>query len=91
MFIVLEEKLDCPANLEESIRKKVVKTTTSHIGTLQRRIKAHLRKKICESRGDSLCEACLFAATRLGLVCAGNQCSFISVIELGDETKESIR
>jgi hypothetical protein len=45
MFIVLEEKLDCPANLEESIRKKVVKTTTSHIGTLQRWIKAHLRKK----------------------------------------------
>jgi hypothetical protein len=31
-----------------------------------------------------------FAATRLGHVYAGNQFSFISEIELGDETKESI-
>jgi hypothetical protein len=48
MFTVLEEKLDYPANLEESIRKKVVKAAISQIGTLQRRFKAHLRKKICE-------------------------------------------
>jgi hypothetical protein len=47
-------------------------------------------KKICERRGDSLCEACLFVATRLGHVCAGNQFSFISAIEPGEETKESI-
>jgi hypothetical protein len=56
---------------------------------LQRRFKAHLRK-ICEWRGDSLCEACLFAATRLRHVCAGNQFSFISAIDPGDGTKESI-
>jgi hypothetical protein len=56
---------------------------------LQRQFKAHLRKK-CEWRGDSLCEACLFAATRLGHVCAVNQFSFISAIEPGYETKESI-
>jgi hypothetical protein len=31
-----------------------------------------------------------FAATRLGHVCVGNQFSFISAIEPGDETKESI-
>jgi hypothetical protein len=31
-----------------------------------------------------------FVATRLGYVCAGNQFSFTSAIELGDETKESI-
>jgi hypothetical protein len=35
-------------------------------------------------------EACFFAATRLRHVCAGNQFSFISSIELGDETEESI-
>jgi hypothetical protein len=45
------------------------------------------KKKICERRGDSLCEACLFAATRLGDVGAGNQFSFISAIEPGDETE----
>jgi hypothetical protein len=31
-----------------------------------------------------------FAATRLGHVCVGNQFYFISAIEPGDETKESI-
>jgi hypothetical protein len=41
----LEEKLDYPANLEESVRKKAVKAAISQIGTLQRRFKAHLRKK----------------------------------------------
>jgi hypothetical protein len=46
MFTVLEEKLDYPANLEESVRKKAVKATISQIGTLQRRIKAHLRKNM---------------------------------------------
>jgi hypothetical protein len=48
MFTVLEEKLDYPANLEEFVRKKVVKTAISQIRTLQRRFKAHLRKEICE-------------------------------------------
>jgi hypothetical protein len=48
LFTVLEEKLDYPANLEESIRKKAVKVAISEIGTLQRRFKAHLRKKICK-------------------------------------------
>jgi hypothetical protein len=45
MFTVLEEKLDYPINLEESIRKKVVKAAISEIGTFLRRFKAHLRKK----------------------------------------------
>jgi hypothetical protein len=44
-FIVLEEKLEYPANLEESIHNKAVKAAISKIGTLQRRFKAHLRKK----------------------------------------------
>jgi hypothetical protein len=44
LFKVLEEKLEYPANLEESVRKKAVKATISQIGTL-RRFKAHLRKK----------------------------------------------
>jgi hypothetical protein len=90
LFTVLEEKLDYLANLEESIRKKAVKAATTEIGTLQQQFKAHLRKKIFERRGDSFCEACLFAATRLGHVCAGNQFFFISAIEPGDETKERI-
>jgi predicted transcriptional regulator len=47
-FTVLEEKLDYLANLEESVRKKVVKAAISQIGTLQRWFKAHLRKKIFE-------------------------------------------
>jgi hypothetical protein len=45
LFTVLEENLDYPANLEGSVRKKVVKVAISKIGTLQRRFKAHLRKK----------------------------------------------
>jgi hypothetical protein len=89
LFTVLEEKLDYPVNLEESVRKKAVKATISEIGTLQRWFKAHLRKKY-ERRGDSLCEACLFVATRLRHVCVGNQFSFISANEPGDEIKESI-
>jgi hypothetical protein len=48
LFTELEEKLDYLANLEESVRKKAVKAAISEIGTLQRRFKAHLRKKICE-------------------------------------------
>jgi hypothetical protein len=48
LFTVSEEKLDYPANLEESIHKKAVKAAISQIGTLQRRFKAHLRNKICE-------------------------------------------
>jgi hypothetical protein len=46
MLIVLEEKLDYPANLEESVRKKAVKAAISKIRTLQRRFKAHLRKNM---------------------------------------------
>jgi hypothetical protein len=45
LFTVLEEKLDYPANLEESICKKAVKAAISMIRTLQWRFKAHLRKK----------------------------------------------
>jgi hypothetical protein len=45
LFTVLEEKLDYPANLEKFVRKKGDKAAISHIGTLQRRFKAHLRKK----------------------------------------------
>ena len=75
LFTVLEEKLDYPANLAESVRKKAVKAAMSEIATLQRRFKTHLRKQICEPRGDSLCEACLFAARRLDCVCVGNQFS----------------
>jgi hypothetical protein len=45
LFTVSEEKLDYPANLEESVHKKAVKAAISQIGALQRRFKAHLRKK----------------------------------------------
>jgi hypothetical protein len=34
LFIVLEEKLDYPANLEEYVHKKAVKAAISQIGTL---------------------------------------------------------
>jgi hypothetical protein len=43
LFTVLEENLDYPANLEESIRKKAVKAAISEIGTLQRWFKTYLR------------------------------------------------
>jgi hypothetical protein len=46
LFTVLEEKLDYPANLEESVCKKEVKAAISQIGTLQRQFKAHLRKNM---------------------------------------------
>jgi hypothetical protein len=45
LFTVLEEKLDYPANLEESVRKTAVMAAISQIETLQQRFKAHLRKK----------------------------------------------
>jgi hypothetical protein len=48
LFTILEEKLDYPTNLEESVHKKAIKAAISEIGTLQRQFKAHLRKKICE-------------------------------------------
>jgi hypothetical protein len=35
LFIVLEEKLDYPANQKEFVRKKAVKAAISQIGTLQ--------------------------------------------------------
>jgi hypothetical protein len=44
LFTVLEEKLDYPANLEETVRKKAVKAAKSQIGILQWRFKAHLQK-----------------------------------------------
>jgi hypothetical protein len=43
LFSVLEEKLDYPTNLEESVRKKAVKAAISQIGTLQRWLNAHLK------------------------------------------------
>jgi hypothetical protein len=45
LFTFLEEKLDYPANLEESVREKVVKAAILKIGTFQRWFKAHLRKR----------------------------------------------
>jgi hypothetical protein len=45
LFTVLEEKLDYPANLEESVRKKALKAGISQTGILQRRFKAHFIKK----------------------------------------------
>jgi hypothetical protein len=45
LFTVLEEKLDNPANLEESVHKKAVKAAILEIRTMQRRFKDHLRKK----------------------------------------------
>jgi hypothetical protein len=50
LFTVLEEKLDYPANLEESVRKKAVKAAISEIGTLQRWFKAHLTKNMLVKR-----------------------------------------
>jgi hypothetical protein len=46
LFTVLEEKLEYPTNLEESVRKKAVKAAMSKIGTLQRWFKAYLRKNM---------------------------------------------
>jgi hypothetical protein len=46
LFTVLEEKIDYPANLEESVRKKAIKATISQIRTLQQWFKAHLRKNM---------------------------------------------
>jgi hypothetical protein len=43
---ILEEKRDYPANLKEFVCKKAVKAAISMIGTLKRRFKAYLRKKI---------------------------------------------
>jgi hypothetical protein len=45
LFTILKENLDYPANLEESVCKKAIKAAILEIGTLQRRFKAHLRKK----------------------------------------------
>jgi hypothetical protein len=45
LFTVLEENLEYPANLEESVRKNAIKAAISKIGTLQRWFKTHLRKK----------------------------------------------
>jgi hypothetical protein len=48
LFTVLEEKLDYPANLEESVRTKAAKPAISQIGTLQWRFNAHLKKYVSE-------------------------------------------
>jgi hypothetical protein len=45
LFIVLEENLDYPANLEEIFYKKAVKAAISEIGTLQQQFTTHLRQK----------------------------------------------
>jgi hypothetical protein len=55
LFTELEEKLDYLANLEESVRKKAVKAAISEIGTLQRRFKAHLRKKYVSEGKTETC------------------------------------
>ena len=52
LFTVLEEKLDYPANLAESVRKKAVKAAMSEIATLQRWFKTHLRKKYVRQEED---------------------------------------
>jgi hypothetical protein len=90
LFTILEEKLDYPANLEESVRMKAVKAAISEIGTLQRWLKAHLRKKCVSEEETPFVKHAFFAATKLGHDCAGNQFSFISTIEPGDETKDRI-
>jgi hypothetical protein len=87
MFTILEEKLDYPSKLEEYVRKKAVNTRDWNLATV---VQGTFKKKICEQSRDSLCEACRSTAIRLGHVCAGNQLSFISAIEPGDKTKESI-
>ena len=46
LFTILEEKVDYPANLEESVRKKAVKAAKSEIATLQRWFKTHLGKNM---------------------------------------------
>jgi hypothetical protein len=51
---------------------------------LQRRFKAHLRKKICEWRGDPLCEAWLFVAVReLGKTLSPSKCRVTEIHETG--------
>jgi hypothetical protein len=45
LFTVLQEKLDYPANLEESVCKNAVKAAISQIGTLQQRFKGPFKKK----------------------------------------------
>jgi hypothetical protein len=48
LFTVLEEKLDYPANLEESVRKKAVKVAISQIANLATVVQGPFKKKICE-------------------------------------------
>jgi hypothetical protein len=44
LFKALVEKLEYPANLEQTVHNKAIKAAMSEIATLQRRFKAHLRK-----------------------------------------------
>jgi hypothetical protein len=57
---------------------------------LQRWFKAHLRKKYVIEEETPIVKHAFFAATRLGHVCAGNQFSFISTIEPGDEITRAL-
>jgi hypothetical protein len=45
MFTVLEEKLEYPSNLEESVRKKAVKVPISKIGNLAMTVQGPFKKK----------------------------------------------
>ena len=45
LFKTLEEMLEYPANMEESVRKKEIKVAMSEIAILQRRSKTHIRAK----------------------------------------------
>jgi hypothetical protein len=51
---------------------------------------AHLRKKYVSEEETPFVKHAFLQQRRLGHICAGNQFSFTSAIELGDETKESI-
>jgi hypothetical protein len=89
LFTILEEKLDYEANLEESVRKKSVKVAISQIETLQRRFKTHLRKKYVSEEETPFVKHA-FCSNKNGTCLCRKQFSYISAIEPGDETKESI-
>jgi hypothetical protein len=74
MFIVLEEKLDYPTNLKESVRKKAVKAAITQIETLQRRFKAHLRNKYVSEEDTPFVKHAFFSATRLGMFVQETNC-----------------
>jgi hypothetical protein len=53
-------------------------------------VQGPFNKKYVSEEETPFVKHAFFAGTILGLVCAGNQFSFISAIEPGDEAKESI-